>query len=148
MKHAHPARVTERDTQKLMWQPTTPRVRLGDHASRVRGRAVDRSNALFGLGENRSDPLPVVVGDAEDCARQLFRYLCHHGFVMGDAEAVSGGVVSTATATRLEIRPSEEKAHERLQLPARILRRPRRLGQSSGSTRGPFRLGVDIDGPT
>ena len=29
------------------WEPATPRVRLGDHASRVAGLAVERMNALF-----------------------------------------------------------------------------------------------------
>lgn len=148
MKRAHPARVTERDTQKLMWQPTTPRVRLGDHVSRIGGRAVDRLNALFGLGENRSDPSPAVVGDAEDCARQLFRYLCHHGFVTdaaeGEASRDTGITVESCPETRQHRRP----AGDSVSLPARMLRRPRPLDGSVGAVRGPFRLGVDIDGPT
>jgi len=72
----------------IAWQPTSPRVRLGDHAVKVEGSATTRMNDLFGLGASRTDASHIVTGSPETCARHLLRYLVHHDFIALDmAEA-------------------------------------------------------------
>jgi len=96
-----------RTSSGVEWEPATPRVRLGDHASRVAGRAIERMNALFGLGETADNDLSLVRGSADECARHLLRYLSHHGFIehgYGDAQegASEGAITSRSDEGRQE----------------------------------------------
>jgi hypothetical protein len=145
------------------WEPTTPRVRLGVCATRVAGRAIERMNALFGVGETTEDAASLVRGSAEECARHLLRYLSHHGFVErgpgGEPQSASREApASRATARRperkhsaageatdshLAVRRPEPSAAGAASIPARLRRRPRALHQSPLATRGPFEIGVD-----
>jgi len=147
-RRADPATAPHRQASTLDWRRATPRVRLGDHAARVAGRAVDRMNALFGLGSRASDASSVVQGDAEDCARQLYRYLCHNGFVRDDAAEESSAVVNVDALERSGARANERPAFDRAVVSARVLRRTRPLTQVPRGARGPFRIGVDIDAAT
>ncbi len=126
------------------WEPTTPRVRLGDHASRVAGRAVERMNALFGVGEIAENTASLVRESAEECARQLLRYLSHHGFVehgpRGEQHSASEGAVASRSAGR---RPQPSAANA-ASIPIRTRRRPRPMNGHPLATRGPFEVGVDV----
>ncbi len=126
------------------WEPATPRVRLGDCASRVAGRAVERMNALFGVGEIAENSVSLVRGSAEECARHLLRYLSHHGFVErglgGEHPSAAEGAVASRPAER-RFRPSAAGAAS---IPIRAQRRPRPLNDPLLPTRGPFEVGVDI----
>ena len=125
------------------WEPATPRVKLGDHAARIAGSAVERMNALFGVGEVRSNTASLVHGNAEECARHLLRYLSHHGFV----ERGFGGEAEGASEEAARSRPSPQ-GPERSEIgdasiPIRVRRRPRALHQITPPARGPFEIGVD-----
>jgi electron transfer flavoprotein alpha/beta subunit len=126
------------------WELTTPRVRLGDHASRVAGRAVERMNALFGVGEIAENTASLVRESAEECARQLLRYLSHHGFVEhgpgGEQHSASEGAVASRSAGR---RPQPSAANA-ASIPIRTRRRPRPMNGHPLATRGPFEVGVDV----
>ncbi len=126
------------------WEPTTPRVRLGDCAARVAGSAAKRMNALFGVGEIAENAASLVRGSAEECARHLLRYLSHHGFVErglgGEPQSASEGAV----ASRAVARRPERSTAVAASIPARLRRRPRSLHQRPLATRGPFEVGVDI----
>ena len=126
------------------WEPTTPRVRLGDHASRVAGRAVERMNALYGVGEIAENTASLVRESAEECARQLLRYLSHHGFVEhgpgGEQHSASEGAVALRSAGR---RPQPSAANA-ASIPIRTRRRPRPMNGHPLATRGPFEVGVDV----
>ena len=136
--------VARMEPNRFEWQPVTPRVRLGDHAARVAGRAVERMNALFGLGETSKAAASLVRGSAEECARHLLRYLRHHGFVergsVAESQSASEGVVASQ---RVERQP-QQSASETVSIPVRARRRPHLLNGRPLSTRGPFELGVDI----
>jgi hypothetical protein len=126
------------------WESATPRVRLGDHASRVAGRAVDRMNALFGLGEIAENDASLVRGSAAECARHLCRYLSHHGFVErgfgGAQERASEGAVASPPAEGRQ----EQSATDAASIPIRARRRPRPVDHRPRAMRGPFEIGVDI----
>jgi hypothetical protein len=128
---------------RLAWQPAAPRVRLGDHATRVSGRAVERMNALFGVGPTSESTPSLVVGSAEECARHLLRYLSHHGFVergsIGGSERAAEGAVTSRSAERQPPRSAAEPG----QIPTRARRRPHLVNGRPLATRGPFELGVD-----
>jgi electron transfer flavoprotein alpha/beta subunit len=135
----------ERDeTSSIRWNPATPRVRLGDCASRVAGRAVERMNALFGLGESDESAASLVRGSADESARQLLRYLSHHGFIErglgGAGQGAAGEVVVPQPAER---RPAQS-ATAAESIPMRAQRRPRPAGDPPIAARGPFEVGVDI----
>jgi hypothetical protein len=145
------------------WEPATPRVRLGDHAARVAGSALERMNALFGVGEITEGTASLVRGSAEECAWHLLRYLSHHGFVERGfggkpQSAPEGAVASQAAQRRSERKQSaargaidlesaarrpERSATGAASIPVRLRRRPRALHQSPLATRGPFEVGVD-----
>jgi electron transfer flavoprotein alpha/beta subunit len=136
-----PAREVSSD---LGWELARPRVRLGDFASRVAGRAVERMNALFGLGNASEHAASLVRGSADECARQLLRYLSHYGFIergLGDAEP---SAAAEAIASRPAGRRPGPRAGDGESLPIRARRRPRPLGERPIATRGPFEVGVDI----
>jgi hypothetical protein len=156
--------VARKEQSCVEWEPTTPRVRLGDHAARVAGSAVERMNALFGAGEIAENTASLVRGSAEECARHLLRYLSHHGFVErglgGEPRSASEGAVALqAAARRLERKQSaaeeamssqaaarrpERSTVGAASIPTRLRRRPRTLHQHPLATRGPFEIGVDI----
>lgn len=126
------------------WEPATPRVRLGDHASRVAGRAVERMNALFGVGGVAESAAHLVRGSAEECARHLLRYLSHHGFVERRVDGEDQGA-SGKTATTHSAEPKSQRASVgRVSIPLRVRRRPRCLNDPLLPTRGPFEIGVDL----
>jgi hypothetical protein len=131
------------DPKRLAWQPAVLRVRLGDHATRVSGRAVERMNALFGLSPTSESTPSLVVGSAEECARHLLRYLSHHGFVergsIGGSERAAEGAVTSRSAERQPPRSAAEPG----QIPTRARRRPHLVNGRPLATRGPFELGVD-----
>jgi hypothetical protein len=126
------------------WETARPRVRLGDHAARVAGSAVERMNALFGVGGVAEGTASLVRGSAEECARQLLRYLSHHGFVErgagGEWDSAAGDTESSQPAAQ---RPRRDETGA-APLPIRLQRRPRALHQHPLATRGPFEVGVDI----
>jgi hypothetical protein len=126
------------------WKPTTPRVRLGDHASRVSGRAVERMNTLFGLGKTAENDASLVRGSADECARHLLRYLSHHGFIEcglgGAQERASEGVAASSPAEEGQ----EQGATDAASIPIRARRRPRPVDHRPLAMRGPFEVGVDI----
>ena len=133
-----------KEQSRVEWEPATPRVRLGDHAARVAGSAVERMNALFGVGEIAENTASLVRGSAEECARHLLRYLSHHGFVERgpgvEWESASGEAASPQpTPQRLQ-----QGAAGGASIPIRLRRRPRALSQRPLATRGPFEIGVDI----
>ena len=129
---------------RIEWQSATPRVRLGDHASRVAGCAVERMNALFGVGKASENTASLVRGSAEECARHLLRYLGHHGFVergtVAEAQSASEGAVASRPAERQPQRSAAGTAS----IPVRARRRPHLLNGLPLATRGPFEVGVDI----
>ena len=131
------------EPSRVEWQSATPRVRLGDHASRVSGRAAERMNALLGVGGASEKTASLVRGSAEECARHLLRYLSHHGFVeratVADLQRVSDGAVASRPA---EGQPPQS-ASETPPIPARVQRRPHLLKGRPLASRGPFELGVD-----
>jgi hypothetical protein len=101
-------------------------------------------NALFGAGEIAENTASLVRGSAEECARQLLRYLSHHGFVErgfgGEWDSASDeGEISQPTARRLP-RSAEGAAS----IPIRAQRRPRPFDERPLAMRGPFEVGVDI----
>lgn len=65
------------------WEPARPRVKTGNLAAKTGGAATDRMNALMGATQSTEDrqDRQVIRGDAATCARQLLRYLRHHGFL-------------------------------------------------------------------
>jgi len=126
------------------WEPATPRVRLGDHASRVAGRAVERMNALFGVGEVTARSASLVRGSAEECARHLLRYLSHHGFVEPGSDGEQHSALEGAVASPSADRRSRRSARDAASIPIRVQRRPRSLSDPLLPTRGPFEIGVDI----
>ena len=132
------------EPNRVEWQPVTPRVRLGDHAARVAGRAVERMNALFGLGETSKAAASLVRGSAEECARHLLRYLRHHGFVERGSVAESQSASEGAVASQRAERQPQQRASKTASIPVRAQRRPHLLNGRPLATRGPFELGVDI----
>jgi electron transfer flavoprotein alpha/beta subunit len=126
------------------WKLATPRVRLGDHASRVSGRAVERMNTLFGLGETAENDASLVRGSADECARHLLRYLSHHGFIErglgGAQERAPEGVATSSPAEGRQ----EQSATDAASIPIRVRRRPRPVDHRPLAMRGPFEVGVDI----
>ncbi len=132
------------EPKRVEWQPVTPRVRLGDHAARVAGRAAERMNALFGLGETSKATASLVRGSAEECARHLLRYLRHHGFVEPASVAESQRAPKEEVASQRAERQPPQRASETASIPVRVRRRPHLLNGRPLATRGPFELGVDI----
>jgi hypothetical protein len=131
-------------SKRAEWQSTTPRVRLGDHAFRVAGRAVERMNALFGVGEVREDTASLVRGSAEECARHLLRYLSHHGFVERESVAEPQSAFERPVTSRPAERDSQQSTLGAASIPVRARRRPHRLEGHPLATRGPFEVGIDI----
>ena len=126
------------------WEAVTPRVRLGDHAARVAGSAVERMNALFGVGEIAENTASLVRGSAEECARHLVRFLSHHGFVergLGGEWGGASGEVEGSQPTAQHLPRSAEGAAS---IPIRAQRRPRPVNERPLAARGPFEIGVDI----
>ena len=132
------------EPSRVEWQPVTPRVRLGDHAARVAGRAVERMNALFGLGDTSKAAASLVRGSAEECARHLLRYLRHHGFVERATVAESQSAPEEVVASQRAERQPQPSASKTASIPVRARRRPHLLNGRPLATRGPFELGVDI----
>jgi electron transfer flavoprotein alpha/beta subunit len=126
------------------WELTTPRVRLGDHASRVAGSAVERMNALFGVGRSAEESASLVRGSAKECARQLFRYLSHHGFVARGSDGEPQSERASASASQPAERRSRRSEGGGAPIPIRVQRRPRPVKQRPPVTRGPFEIGVDL----
>jgi len=155
----------EREESWKSWQLTTPRVRLGDHAARVAGSAVERMNALFGVGgvgETTGRSGMLVRASAKQCALELLRDLARHGFLErgsgADAQrapdATSGAPAfeqpperEPRTTPRAAARPADgarpEPGAAAPMVAARVGRRPRRADGRSRATRGPFEIGVD-----
>jgi hypothetical protein len=119
-------------------------VRLGDHAARVAGSAVERMNALFGAGQIAENTASLVRGSAEECARHLLRYLSHHGFV----ERRLGGEWESASDEAARSQPTAQRlprsAEGAASIPIRAQRRPRPVDDRPLAMRGPFEVGVDI----
>jgi len=131
------------EPKRLAWQPAAPRVRLGDHATRVAGRAVERMNALFGMGPTAESTASLVDGSAEECARHLLRYLSHHGFVERGSIGVSERAPEGAVTSRSAEREPPQSAADTGSIPARARRRPHLVNGRPLATRGPFELEVD-----
>jgi hypothetical protein len=129
---------------RVGWKSATPRVRLGDHASRVAGSAVERMNALFGVGETPGSSASLVRGSAKECAVQLFRYLSHHGFVEHEPDGEPQSAPGRASASQPAERQLQRSAAVTVSIPARAQRRPRPEKHRSPLTRGPFEIGVDV----
>jgi electron transfer flavoprotein alpha/beta subunit len=133
-----------KEQSRVEWEPATPRVRIGDHAARVAGSAVERMNALFGVGETAENAVSLVRGSAEECARHLLRYLSHHGFV----ERGSGVEWEGASAEAARPQPTPQRLQQGAagdaSIPIRLRRRPRALRERLLATRGPYEVGVDI----
>jgi electron transfer flavoprotein alpha/beta subunit len=131
-------------SSSIGWKLATPRVRLGDHASRVSGRAAERMNTLFGLGETAENDVSLVRGSADECARHLLRYLSHHGFIErglgGAQERAPEGVATSSPAEGRQ----EQGATDAASIPIRVRRRPRPVDHRPLAMRGPFEVGVDI----
>jgi electron transfer flavoprotein alpha/beta subunit len=136
-----PSAATE--AKRLEWQPAAPRVRLGDHADRVSGRAVERMNALFGVSPTAERTPSLVDGSAEECARHLLRYLSHHGFVERGSIGVSERAPEGAVSSRFAERQPPRSAVDTGSIPARASRRPHLVNGRPLPTRGPFELEVD-----
>ncbi|HXV36291.1 MAG TPA: hypothetical protein VEC18_04040, partial [Myxococcota bacterium] len=155
------------------WRPVTPRVRLRDAATRMAGPAVERMNALFGIRAGGAEPSGSVVrGSAEECARQLIRYLGRHGFIeralaeQGESVSpesararapsrahIAGVAVAQRGATAFGAERGSDAASasaaardtaDARPLSARVRRRPRPVAPGVRAVRGPFELGVDI----
>jgi len=136
------------------WEFTTPRVRLGDHASRVAGSALERMNALFGVGVGAGRAGALVRGSAKQCAFELLRYLAEHDLLARgaaaqaqraperNAELQPRSARGAVAAPLGEARP-EPVTPRAAAVAARIARRPRRVNDRSRATRGPFEIGVD-----
>jgi hypothetical protein len=131
------------EPKRLEWQPATPRVRLGDHATRVSGRAVERMNALFGVGPTSESTPSLVGGSAEECARHLLRYLSHHGFVERGSIGVSERALEATVTSRSAGRQPPRSAADTGSIPARARRRPHPVNGRLLAMRGPFELEVD-----
>jgi hypothetical protein len=127
----------------LAWQPAVPRVRLGDHATRVSGRAVERMNALFGVSPTSDSTPSLVGGSAEECARHLLRYLSHHGFVERGSSGVSERAPEGAVTSRSAERQPPRSAADTRSVSARARRRPHPVNGRPLAMRGPFELEVD-----
>jgi electron transfer flavoprotein alpha/beta subunit len=125
------------------WEFATPRVRLGDHASRVAGRAVERMNALFGVGEVAENSASLVRGSTEQCARHLLRYLSHHGFVEHGFDGEQQSAPEEASTLQSAERQPQRSAAGTVSIPIRVQRRPRPLNHRPFATRGPLEIGVD-----
>ena len=129
----------------LNWEPVTPRVRLGDHASRVAGRATDRMNALFGLSEANESAANIIRGSGETCARHLLRYLSRHGLIdRSPAASLETSTETSATAHPPLDSPDPGVTHTGGP-PIRARRQPRRGNEIRGEKRGPLRIGADLD---
>ena len=126
------------------WEFATPRVRLGDHASRVSGRAVERMNALFGVGEIAENSASLVRGSAEECARHLLRYLSHHGFVERGLDGEQQSASERASAAQSAERQPQRSAAGTVSIPIRAQRRPHPVNHRPLVIRGPFEIRVDI----
>ena len=135
---------TPKEQNRVEWEPATPRVRLGDHAARVAGSAVERMNALFGVGEIAEHTASLVRGSAEECARHLLRYLSHHGFVERGSGVEWESTSDEAARSQLTPQRFQQGAAGDVSIPIRLRRRPRALNQRPLATRGPFEIGVDI----
>jgi hypothetical protein len=133
----------QRESNRFEWQSATPRVRLGDHDSRVTGCAVERMNALFGMGKTRENTASLVRGGAAECARHLLRYLSHHGLVERKAIDESQSAPGRAVASQPAERQPQQSALGAAPVPVRVRRRPRLLEGRSLAARGPFEIGVD-----
>jgi hypothetical protein len=120
------------------WEPVTPRVRLGSHASRVTGRATDRMNALFGLSGSSENTSNVIRGSGEACAHHLLHYLSRNGFLESDFDSEF-----EPHETRTITGRSDQTVAKAEETPARARRRPRRAAAIHGERRGPLRIGVD-----
>jgi hypothetical protein len=126
------------------WEAVTPRVRLGDHAARVAGSAVERMNALFGVGEIAENTASLVRGSAEECARHLVRFLSHHGFVERELGGEWGGASGEVEGSKPTARRLPRSAEGAASIPIRAQRRPRPVNERPLAARGPFEVGVDI----
>jgi electron transfer flavoprotein alpha/beta subunit len=135
---------TREATGGAEWEPATPRVRLGDHASRVAGPAVERMNALFGVGEVAESATSLVRGSAEECARHLLRYLSHHAFVERESDGEERGVPARPLISQPDERKSQSAVVGTASIPMRVQRRPRPLNDRPLAIRGPFEIGVDL----
>jgi hypothetical protein len=137
---ASPDRIDRKEPPSMHWMPTTPRVRLGDHASKISGRANDRMNALFGVAESSGSRASIFRGSGEDCARHLLHYLSRNGFI----ESGLGVAPESSADTPLASRRVPESAASADEIPARVRRRPRRANADRVGTRGPLRIHVDL----
>ncbi len=133
------------------WEFTTPRVRLGDHASRVAGSALERMNALFGVGVGGGRAGALVRASAKQCAFELLRYLAEHDLLARGAAARAQRASAASSASPASERCAEPLGEARPEsvaartaaVAARIARRPRRVNDRSRAMRGPFEIGVD-----
>ena len=144
VKAASGESVARREQSCVEWEPTTPRVRLGDCAARVAGSAAERMNALFGVDGIAGNTASLVRGSAEECARHLLRYLSHHGFVERGLGGESQSAAEQAIDSQSAARGPERSTAGAASIPTRLRRRPRALHQRPLATRGPFEVGVDI----
>jgi len=136
--------LTREEHARVGWESAVPRVRLGDHASRVAGNAVERMNALFGVGKIPGRSASLVRASPKECAVQLFRYLSHHGFVEREPDGEPQGASGRAPAVQPAERQLQRSAVVTASIPARAQRRPRPEKHRSLATRGPFEIGVDV----
>jgi hypothetical protein len=126
------------------WEAVTPRVRLGDHAARVAGSAVERMNALFGVGEIAENTASLVRGSPEECARHLVRFLSYHGFVERELGGEWGGASGEVEGPQPTARRLPRSAEGASSIPIRAQRRPHPVNERPLAARGPFEVGVDI----
>jgi hypothetical protein len=133
------------------WEAVTPRVRLGDHVARVAGSAVERMNALFGVGEIAENTASLVRGSPEECARHLVRFLSYHGFVERELGGEWGGASGEVDGSQPTARRLPRSAAGASSIPIRAQRRPHPVNgrplpanERPLAARGPFEVGVDI----
>jgi hypothetical protein len=133
------------------WEAVTPRVRLGDHVARVAGSAVERMNALFGVGEIAENTASLVRGSPEECARHLVRFLSYHGFVERELGGEWGGASGEVDGPQPTARRLPRSAAGASSIPIRAQRRPHPVNgrplpanERPLAARGPFEVGVDI----
>jgi len=126
------------------WEHAKARVRLGDQGARFAGSAVERMNALFGVGEIIENSANLVRGSAEECARHLLRYLSHHGFIERELSGEWGSASNEAGRSQLITQRLPRSAEGVASIPIRAQRRPHPVDEPPLATRGPFEVGVDI----
>lgn len=140
---------------KIQWQRVRLRTRKAISTT-ADAHADQRMDAAFGVETKTESANGPIIADPATCARQLVRYLAHHGFLPPKAGVAAGGTPlrlgegrgSSSIATPVEdsgtCRPASVSRRPRRpqDSPQRQHRQPRLVGQSiTTSSRLPRRVG-------